>query len=105
MSFKGRDVVSIRDFTRSDIEHVMDTARLMEPLTAGSSKMLDGKVLAALFFEPSTRTRMSFESAMHKLGGSCISISEVRTSSIEKGESLADTIRTVENYCDGGVRK
>jgi len=100
MSFKGRDVVSIRDFTKSDIEKVLDITRLMEPLAFGGSRILDGKVLAALFFEPSTRTRMSFESAMHKLGGSCISISESRTSSIEKGESLADTIRTIENYCD-----
>jgi len=89
MSFKGRDVVSIRDFTKSDIEKVLDITRLMEPLAFGGSRILDGKVLAALFFEPSTRTRMSFESAMHKLGGSCISISESRTSSIEKGESLA----------------
>jgi len=100
MSFEGRDIVSIRDFTRSDIEHVLDTTRLMEPLTIGGSETLKGRVLAALFFEPSTRTRMSFESAMHKLGGSCISISEARTSAMEKGESLADTVRTIENYCD-----
>ncbi len=100
MSFKGRDIVSIRDFTRSDVEHVLDTAMLMEPLVMGGSKMLEGRVLSALFFEPSTRTRMSFESAMNKLGGNCISIAESRTSSVEKGESLADTIRTIENYCD-----
>ena len=100
MGFKGRDIISIRDFTKSDIEHILDTVRLMEPLAVGGSKMLEGRVLAALFFEPSTRTRMSFESAMHKLGGSCISISEARTSSVEKGESLADTTRTIENYCD-----
>lgn len=100
MSFKGRDIISIRDFTRSDIEHILDTSVLMEPLTIGGSRMLEGRVLAALFFEPSTRTRMSFESAMHKLGGNCISIAEPRTSAMEKGESLADTIRTIENYCD-----
>jgi aspartate carbamoyltransferase catalytic subunit len=100
MNFEGRDIISIRDFTKDDIEHILDTARLMEPLTVGRSRMLDGRVLATLFFEPSTRTRMSFESAMHKLGGDCISISEARTSSMEKGESLADTIRTIENYCD-----
>ncbi len=100
MSFKGRDIVSIRDFTRRDVEHVMDTTLLMEPLAMGRSRMLEGRVLAALFFEPSTRTRMSFESAMNKLGGSCISIAETRTSSMEKGESLADTVRTIENYCD-----
>lgn len=100
MSFKGRDIVSIRDFTKSDIEYVLDTARLMEPLSNGGSKLLDGKLMASLFFEPSTRTRMSFESAMSRLGGNCISIAETRTSSVEKGESLADTIRTIENYCD-----
>lgn len=100
MSFRGKDILSIRDFTRSDVEHIMEATRLMEPLTIGGSKMLDGRILAALFFEPSTRTRMSFESAMNKLGGSCISISEVHSSAVEKGESLADTIRTIENYCD-----
>ena len=100
LSFKGRDIISIRDFTRNDIELILDAASLMEPLTVGGSKMLDGRIMAALFFEPSTRTRMSFESAMQKLGGNCISISEARTSAIEKGESLADTIRTIENYCD-----
>ena len=100
MSFKGRDIISIRDFMRRDVEHVLDTTMLMEPLAMGGNRMLDGRVLAALFFEPSTRTRMSFESAMNKLGGSCISIAETRTSSMEKGESLADTVRTIENYCD-----
>ena len=100
MSFKGRDIVSIRDFTRSDVEQILETSRLMEPLAIGGSKLLEGRILATLFFEPSTRTRMSFESAMNKLGGSCISISETRTSSIQKGESLADTMRTIENYCD-----
>jgi len=78
----------------------METTRVMEPLTKRGTTMLQGRTLATLFFEPSTRTRMSFESAMQKLGGNCISIAEARTSSVEKGESLADTIRTVENYAD-----
>jgi aspartate carbamoyltransferase catalytic subunit len=100
MRFEGRDIVSIRDFTREEIEHVLETARLMEPLTKRGATMLQGRTLATLFFEPSTRTRMSFESAMQKLGGSCIGIAEARSSSVEKGESLADTVRTVENYAD-----
>jgi aspartate carbamoyltransferase catalytic subunit len=100
VKFEGRDIVSIRDFSRDEVEHILETTRLMEPLTRQGSMMLQGRTLATLFFEPSTRTRMSFESAMHKLGGNCISIAEARTSSIEKGESLADTVRTVENYAD-----
>ncbi|MEM2094321.1 MAG: aspartate carbamoyltransferase, partial [Candidatus Bathyarchaeia archaeon] len=99
-AFEGRDIVSIRDLNRADVEHIMEVTRLMEPLVRHGSTMLQGRILANLFFEPSTRTRMSFEAAMHKLGGGCISIAEVRTSSVEKGESLADTVRTVENYCD-----
>lgn len=100
MGFEGRDIVSIRDLTRADVEHVMEVTRLMEPLTKSGSTMLQGRVLANLFFEPSTRTRMSFEAAMHKLGGNCIGIAEARTSSVEKGESLTDTIRVVESYTD-----
>jgi len=100
MRFGGRDIVSIRDFSREEIEHVLETTRLMEPLTKRGATMLQGRTLATLFFEPSTRTRMSFESAMQKLGGNCISIADPRSSSVEKGESLADTVRTVENYAD-----
>jgi aspartate carbamoyltransferase catalytic subunit len=98
--FKGRDIISIRDLTRAEIEHIMEVARIMEPLAKRGSSILNGRILASLFFEPSTRTRLSFEAAMYKLGGSCITIAEPRTSSIEKGESLADTIRVVENYSD-----
>jgi aspartate carbamoyltransferase catalytic subunit len=72
----------------------------MEPLAAKGSSMLKGKILATLFFEASTRTRLSFESAMHKLGGSTIGFAEAEMASIKKGENLADTIRTVENYAD-----
>ncbi|WP_367883281.1 aspartate carbamoyltransferase [Thermococcus peptonophilus] len=59
-----------------------------------------GKILATLFFEPSTRTRLSFESAMHRLGGSVIGFSSASSTSVKKGESLADTIKTVEQYSD-----
>ena len=72
----------------------------MEAVAAKSSDMLKGKILATLFFEPSTRTRLSFEAAMLKLGGSTIGFAEAEIASVRKGENLADTIRTVENYAD-----
>ena len=72
----------------------------MEPYAAKSSDMLKGKILATLFFEPSTRTRLSFEAAMLKLGGSTIGFAEAEIASVRKGENLADTVRTVENYAD-----
>ena len=72
----------------------------MEPLAKKGSDMLKGKILANLFFEPSTRTRLSFEAAMLKLGGSVIGFAEAELASVKKGENLADTVRTVENYAD-----
>jgi aspartate carbamoyltransferase catalytic subunit len=72
----------------------------MEPLAEKGSEMLRGKILATLFFEASTRTRLSFESAMHKLGGATIGFAEAEIASVKKGENLADTIRTVDNYAD-----
>ena len=72
----------------------------MEPLAAKGSDMLKGKILATLFFEPSTRTRLCFEAAMLKLGGSTIGFADAEIASVRKGENLADTVRTVENYAD-----
>lgn len=100
MNFEGRDIVSIRDYNRIEVEHILETAELMEPLTKSSSDMLKGKILANIFLEPSTRTRLSFEAAILRLGGNYISISEARASAIEKGENLVDTIRVMENYVD-----
>jgi aspartate carbamoyltransferase catalytic subunit len=100
LEFKGRDVVSIEDFTQTEINHILDVAKSMEPLAKGGSELLKGKILATLFFEPSTRTRLSFESAMLKLGGNVIGFAEPDVSSARKGENLADTVRTVENYAD-----
>ncbi|MGD6806908.1 MAG: aspartate carbamoyltransferase [Candidatus Bathyarchaeia archaeon] len=100
MTFKGRDIVSIEDFSQKEINHILDVAKSMEPLAKGGSDTLKGKILATLFFEPSTRTRLSFESAMLKLGGGNIGFAEPDISSTRKGENLADTIRTVENYAD-----
>jgi aspartate carbamoyltransferase catalytic subunit len=100
LQFEGRDIISIRDFTREEIDYILKIARAMEPLAQKGSDMLKGKILATLFFEPSTRTRLSFEAAMHKLGGSTIGFAEAEIASVRKGENLADTVRTVENYAD-----
>ena len=100
MEFAGRDIISIRDFSRGEIDYILKTAQTMEPLAQKGSDILKGKILATLFFEPSTRTRLSFEAAMHKLGGSTIGFAEAEIASVRKGENLADTVRTVENYAD-----
>ena len=72
LEFQGRDIISIKDFSREEINHIFKVAQTMEPLASKGSDMLRGKILATLFFEASTRTRLSFESAMHRLGGSTI---------------------------------
>jgi aspartate carbamoyltransferase catalytic subunit len=100
LKFEGRDIVSIKDFSREEINYILKISHSMEPLAAKGSDMLKGKILANLFFEPSTRTRLSFEAAMLKLGGSTIGFAEAEIASVRKGENLADTIRTVENYAD-----
>jgi aspartate carbamoyltransferase catalytic subunit len=100
LDFQGRDIISIKDFTKEEIDYILDIASLMEPLAKKSTNMLQGKIMATLFFEPSTRTKLSFETAMYRLGGSAIGFAGSGGTSIEKGENLADTIRTVENYAD-----
>ncbi|TLZ64924.1 MAG: aspartate carbamoyltransferase [Methanobacteriota archaeon] len=104
-SWKGRDILSIRDFSRGDMEVVLKHARKMAPFAEGqkSSQTLEGKILANLFFEPSTRTRLSFESAMIRLGGRVLGFSSVEGTSVQKGETLADTVRMVEGYADAIV--
>jgi len=105
MDWKGKDVVSIRDFSKEDIEFVLNVSERIEKELdeKGSLDYARGKILATLFFEPSTRTRLSFESAMHRLGGSVIGFSSAANTSVKKGESLADTIKTVEQYSDAIV--
>jgi aspartate carbamoyltransferase catalytic subunit len=100
LGFKGRDIISIKDFSHDEIDHVFKVAKSMEPLASTGSRMLKGKILATLFYEASTRTRLSFESAMQRLGGSTIGFAEAEIASVKKGENLADTVRTVENYAD-----
>ncbi len=104
-SFRGRDVLSIRDLSRADIEQVLKAARKMVPIALGRkvSRSLEGKILGTLFYEPSTRTRLSFESAMSRLGGRVLGFSGAEGTSVQKGETLADTIRMVEAYSDALV--
>jgi len=98
----GKDILSVRQFTREDLEYVFAVAHEMRIMVerVGTFDLLKGKILANLFYEPSTRTSSSFTSAMERLGGSVIPINEVKYSSVSKGESLPDTVRTLECYAD-----
>ena len=96
-----RNLISIHDLVRDDIELILEQAAAMESVAIKRSKELSTKIMACLFFEASTRTRLSFESAMLRLGGSVLGFADVAVSSAGgKGETLADTIRTVERYAD-----
>jgi len=95
-------IISIGDFDRNEIDQLLDHARQIDEKKF-DCHALEGKILAVLFFEPSTRTRMSFESAIARLGGTSISVSSVEACSIAKGETLADTIRVVSGYADAIV--
>jgi len=98
----SKDVLWAGQFSIDEIELILETAKRYEQaLTAGETiDDLQGKLLATLFFEPSTRTRLSFEAAMQRLGGSVVTVAEAKSSSAAKGESLHDTIKTVEGYAD-----
>ena len=98
----GKDIISVKQFGRYDLEYVFGVAHEMRGMVerVGTFDLLKGKILANLFYEPSTRTSSSFTAAMERLGGSVIPINEVKYSSVSKGESLPDTIRTLECYAD-----
>lgn len=98
----GQDILSVKQFSTADLEYVFEVAHEMREMVArvGTFDLLKGKILANLFYEPSTRTSSSFTAAMERLGGSVIPINEVRYSSVSKGESLPDTVRTLECYAD-----
>ncbi len=99
-----KDLISIEDLSEHKLVHYLNLAEKMEKLPNSEKRaMLAGKILATLFFEPSTRTRLSFEAAMQRLGGSVIGFSESAGSSISKGETVRDTVCTVENYADAIV--
>jgi aspartate carbamoyltransferase catalytic subunit len=95
-------IISIHDFERSDLDYLLDRAQEFDTADY-RPRALEDKLVAPLFFEPSTRTRMSFETAMARLGGGSISVDSVEASSIVKGETLADTIRVVSGYVDAIV--
>ncbi|MAG18160.1 MAG: aspartate carbamoyltransferase [Candidatus Diapherotrites archaeon] len=100
------DIVSISDFSKKDIELVLEKAAELEKMPwQKKQKILDGKVIASLFFEPSTRTRLSFETAIQNLGGRVIGFADAGVSSYKKGETLSDTINILDKYADAIVMR
>ena len=97
---KDRSLIDPMDFTLEELEEVFQLADRIIENPAKFSKVCEGKLLATLFYEPSTRTRLSFEAAMLRLGGQVLGFSDANSSSVSKGESLGDTIRTVGCYAD-----
>jgi aspartate carbamoyltransferase len=102
MSLKGKDVLHGNQFSKSELQAIMKVASDFEKELKGKGTLplLKGKLVSTLFFEPSTRTRMSFEAAMQRLGGGVVSMGAVEGSSVAKGETLSDTARTVAQYAD-----
>ncbi len=100
--FYGRDILSVSQFDRAKLDYIFGVGEEMRMLVErfGSADLLQGKILANLFYEPSTRTSSSFMAAMLRLGGQVIPINNVQYSSVTKGESLPDTVRTLESYSD-----
>ncbi len=100
--FYGQDIISVSQFNRDKLDYIFGVAHEMRVLVErfGSADLLQGKILANLFYEPSTRTSSSFMAAMLRLGGQVIPINNVQYSSVTKGESLPDTVRTLESYAD-----
>ena len=97
---RGRDILTILDLSREDLELIFrETDKLLE-LKGGTLDLLKGKIMATAFFEPSTRTRLSFQTAMIRLGGEVLDLGEVDKSSIAKGENISDTIRMLDSYAD-----
>ncbi|MDR2602577.1 MAG: aspartate carbamoyltransferase [Spirochaetaceae bacterium] len=101
----GRSLIEPEDFTIEEFEDLFSLAENIEKSKTYLRNSCSGKILASLFFEPSTRTRLSFEAAMQRLGGSCIGFAEPSSSSLSKGESLADTVKVVSSYSDAIVMR
>lgn len=99
----GRDVISMLDFSRQDLEELFSLALVFEKYAHSKVNILEDKILALAFFEPSTRTRLSFETAMLRLGGRVIGFTSEEATSIAKGETFADTIRMLDIYADAIV--
>lgn len=105
MLLKGRNLIQSEDFSVEEIDQILSLSQKIIENPSKYSRVCEGKLLATLFYEPSTRTRLSFESAMYRLGGSIVGFSEPNSSSVSKGESLGDTIRTVSCYADAIVMR
>ena len=102
---KSRNLIQPEDFSVREIDEILNLAEDIMKNPSAYSRVCEGKLMATLFYEPSTRTRLSFESAMCRLGGSVVGFSEPNSSSVSKGESLGDTIRTVSCYADAIVMR
>ncbi len=102
MELESENIITFEGLTDEDIDKIFTRAEELEPVARGEkySDYLKGKILGFLFFEPSTRTKLSFKAAVQRLGGGVIGFSRPEVSSVAKGESLADTVRTIERYCD-----
>jgi aspartate carbamoyltransferase catalytic subunit len=100
VALEGRDFVSIFDLSDREMEAIFDLADEMDEHKDVGLKMADGSILCTLFYEPSTRTRLSFEAAMERLGGRVISVADAGSTSVAKGETIADTVRIIESYAD-----
>ncbi len=94
----NKSLISIQDFSKDEILHILEVAKEFEENR--TSRILEGKVIACIFFEPSTRTRLSFETAVNRLGAKVIGFSDASNTSVSKGETLKDTIKMVSNYVD-----
>ncbi len=99
-TFAGSDFITIRDKSREQLEFIMDKARRMERYRNIGTDCARGHLMGTLFFEPSTRTRISFQAAMKRLGGDTVGFPSTEGTSVQKGETLADTLRTVSQYVD-----
>lgn len=100
MNLKGKHLIDPNDFSLEELSQVFDLADKMVGDREAYASICKGKILGTLFYEPSTRTRLSFESAMLRLGGKVLGFSDASTSSVSKGESIADTIRVLDGYAD-----
>ena len=100
MALANRSLVTIDDLSNGEIEGLFSLADEMSASLNKQFGVCRGKIMASLFFEPSTRTRLSFETAMHRLGGNVISAADVKATSLAKGESIADMARIVGSYAD-----
>jgi len=98
--FKDKHFISMMDYSREELDYILSVADKMVELEKTGCELAKGKVLGSMFFEPSTRTRLSFETAMFRLGGSVTTVADPMTSSAKKGETFEDTISTISNYVD-----